>query len=177
MAATREALGELADPARQQPSRVAASRSAEGSRPSTISADTPALASVAVESVALPGVVLLLEVLNSRRDARLARDLVAAAARNWSQPPLQRRFSFPLDSGNPADSNQASAVRRALRAFVDKDLQDHEARVVLYVGSVAERLPDAWPGVQVLTVSDLVEFSRDPQAKKDLWAKLCAPGR
>jgi hypothetical protein len=123
--------------------------------------------------LALPGVVVLMEALSSRRDARLARDLVTAAAGNWSQPPVERRFSLRLDAGEGADSNQASAVDRALRAFVDKDLQDHHARVVLYVGSVAKRLPDSWPDLRVIRVPDLTALSRDPKAKQLLWAEMC----
>lgn len=128
-------------------------------------------------SVALPGVVVLLEDLSSKRDARLVRDLVTAAVGNWSQPPVQRRFSLPLDAGKGADPEQVSAVDRALRAFVDKDLQDHQARVVLYVGSVAQRLPDSWPDLRVIRVPDLAGFSRDPKAKQVLWAELCVLNR
>ena len=123
-------------------------------------------------SVALPGVVLLLEGAGSKRDMRLARDLVSAVAGDWGRKPERRRFVWPPTSG--AVPGADSAPRRGLRAFVDKDLEDHAAQVLICAGKVGERLPDPWRDVHVLRVPELSQLSRNAAAKRRLWTELAA---
>lgn len=132
-----------------------------------------------VVSVALPGVVLLLDGAVSRRDMRLARDLVSAVAGDWNRQPERRRFVWPPTSGVlPGSAGDAhpdragSAASRALRAFADKHLEDHRARLLICAGQVGERLADDWDGVRLLRIAALSQLGRDAAAKRRLWAEL-----
>ncbi len=154
-------------------------RRSDGSRRRAETPDSAPAERIVVESVALKGVVLLLYGPVSRRDQRLAHDVVSSAVAAWSEKPVHRRFSWPpaAPAGkSAADANGLPVLRRALRAFVDKDLHDHQAHKVLYVGAVAEHLPDTWPGARVLRLPALGELSRDAEAKKRLWTEMCASG-
>ena len=182
-------VARAAEPRRRPATEATGTAPAAG--PAVAAATSPAVSAApgdaadqgafSVVSVALPGVVLLLEGDASRRDMRLARDLVSAVAGEWARKPERRRFLWPPTSGVVPASGGASdparaetAPSRALRAFADKHLEDHKARLLICAGSVGDRIPDHWEGVRVLRISALSELSRDAAAKRRLWSELSA---
>lgn len=133
---------------------------------------TPAVAPWAALSLALPGVVMLVDGGVSRRDRRLAMDVLAAAAGDWHSRPVSRRLEWPPPVATAAVAMDDEAARRALAAFAGKDVTDHAARLLLCVASLARRLPAAEPECRRLVIADLEELGREPAAKRDLWREL-----
>jgi hypothetical protein len=123
-------------------------------------------------SLALPGMVMLVDGAASQRDLRLAMDVLATAAGNWNARPASRRFDWPPPVAAPSVATSDEAARRALAAFTGKDVVDHGAALVLCVASLAQRLPADEPTCRRLVVPDLGELGRDPAAKRDLWREL-----
>jgi hypothetical protein len=127
-----------------------------------------------VLSIAAAGVVLLVDGASSRRDLRLALDVVAAASGDWQVKPVSRRFDWrPELAGDGSLPSQAG--QRALHAFVDKDLVDHGARLLLCVEPLGARLPDAWPGCRRMMIPALEVLGREAEAKRTLWLDLEEP--
>lgn len=139
-------------------------------------APAAAASPIAVVSLALGGVVLLAEDVRSRRDRRLARDVLAAAAGDFVTRPAARRFHWPPQGAGDAVAADAASGDRALRAFVDKDLADHGAALLLCTESVARRLGDERPGCRRVTMPDLATLGRDVGGKRALWQAI-AGGR
>jgi hypothetical protein len=66
----------------------------------------------------------------------------------------------------------ADALRRALEAFVDKDLADHGASLLLCSEMLADQLPDRWPDCRRVIVPPLDRLGRDAALKRALWQTL-----
>jgi hypothetical protein len=136
-------------------------------------ADMPAEAQpFAVQSLILGGVLLLVEDSRSRRDRRLAGDVLGAAAGDYRSRPVARRFCWPPEGAGDAVAGDADSGDRALRAFVDKDIADHGARLLLCTAPVAPRLGEGWPGCRQVTLPELATLARDVEAKRALWQAL-----
>lgn len=138
--------------------------------------DTPAEIDQAVEpwsvlSLAQGDTVLLVDGDSSRRDLRLALDVLSAASGDWQGKAVSRRFDWPPRVAGqhvpPADDG-----RRAFNAFVDKDLDDHEAALLLCVETLAGMLPDALAGRRRVVIPALAELGRDTAAKRALWRTI-----
>ncbi|MEZ5558262.1 MAG: hypothetical protein R3E86_06920 [Pseudomonadales bacterium] len=157
--------------------RTAATRSArQAAAPGSANTPTPEAAArdhMAVLSLALPGVVLLCAGSASRRDLRLAMDVVAAVACDWTARPESRRFDWP-PPGSVAPDAGGDASRRALRAFVEKDLQDHRVRLLVCTADVAAWLAAPEDGVRLVQIPPLAELGSDPDAKRHLWTQISA---
>lgn len=126
----------------------------------------------------LAGVMVLLEGMPTRRDGRLVRDLLSAATGDWGGQPSTRRFDWPpaldMDIGG---ATGADAADRALRAFVAKDIADHQVSLLIGTGALTARFRSLRPqslrysGAR-LEVSSLDRLSRDPVEKRQVWAAL-----
>lgn len=156
----------------------AAARSAQAAGPN--SANTPhparepaALPALRVEgyAFALPGAVLLLAARPVGRDARFARDLLAAAAGSYAAEPELRRFEWPPSMLLPG-TQSPDAGPRALAAFLDKLLQDTGAKALLIEATIADLLPTARSGVLVVRIANLSELAREGAAKRAVWSLL-----
>ncbi|MGA1370818.1 MAG: hypothetical protein ACO3Z6_04400 [Pseudomonadales bacterium] len=124
----------------------------------------------------LSGAVLLLMNRPVGREARFARDLLAAAAGNYTAEPERRVFEWPPVASLPG-AMAPGAAQRALAAFIDKLVQDAGARAVLaeagtVEAGVIEALSSAQPQVVVVSFSRLAELVRDGAAKRALWQGL-----
>lgn len=150
-----------------------ASRPPTRARPSPRPVDQRA---ITVQSVAAPGVLLLVSGTLGRRDRRLVLDLLGAATGDWQGRPQIRPFQWPpaLPSGVAA----ASAAS-ALRAFVDKDVADHGVTALVHTADLASLLPppEAWPGCRRHVIDSLPALGQDPAGKRALWRFLSAAGR
>jgi hypothetical protein len=125
-----------------------------------------------VLSLALGDAVLLVDGESSRRDLRLAQDVLAAATGDWRKRPAARRFHWPPDVAGGGVQPAADAGRRALNAFVDKDLGDHAARLLVCTEPLAPRLEESWPGCRRLVIPALDVLGREAAAKRSLWRIL-----
>ena len=150
-------------------------------RPLKVEASAPEpVEPFAVLSVTAAGVMVLLEGTPTRREGRLIRDLLSAATGEWGGQPSTRRFDWPpaLDMGI-ATAIGADAADRALRAFVAKDVADHQVALLIATGALIGRFQSLraqslrYAGVR-LEVSSLDLLSRDPMEKRRVWAALAA---
>lgn len=127
-------------------------------------------------SLAQGGALLLVPADASKRDLRLAQDLVAAASGDFGGQAVARRFDWPPDMRLGEVAADAASGRRAFAAFVAKDVADHGVRVVLAVESLeAELAADALPGCRRLIIADLGRLGQDEAAKRALWQRLGDP--
>jgi len=131
----------------------------------------PAVAPFSILAASLDGVTLLMEGRPDRRAARLVRDLLSAAAGQWSAQPVTRQFDWPPAVGLP-ELSADDVSGRALLAFVDKTLTDHATWLVLVVGAAATRLPVLAPRLARLALPDLKTLGQDPAAKRQVWAAI-----
>ena len=130
-------------------------------------------------SLVCGGALLLVAGDASRRDLRLAMDVLGAAAGDFRAKPASRRFDWPPRGaeGTVAAGGPGPAGARALLAFVDKDLADHGVRRVLCTAGVEQRLPALPEGIDRVTVPELATLGQDPDAKRALWQALKRGGR
>jgi len=128
-------------------------------------------------SLAVGGVVLLVDGESSQRDLRLAMDILAAACGDWAGKPSSRRFDWPPGGVARAAAGGAAAARRALAAFVDKDLTDHQARLLVCTESLAELVPQPSASWRRLVIPELDTLGRDAEAKRALWEALAGTPR
>lgn len=165
-----------------EPAPLVGPRQPREDAPESAAADTAAAAEAppvptsssqawSVLSIALPGTVLLLDAGASRRDLRLARDLVAAASGDWRARPVRRRFDWPPRVSG-AVTRADDDGRRALNAFVGKDLDDHGARLLICTGTYLALLPESLPGCRLVACPTLDVVGRDTEAKRALWAAI-----
>jgi DNA polymerase III psi subunit len=131
-------------------------------------APAPRLEGVAL---ALPGAVLFLAGRPVGRDARFARDLLAAAAGAYALEPELRRFEWPPSMPLPG-AQSPDAGQRALAAFLDKLLQDSGAKALLIETPMADLLPTSLAGVLIVRFPELSGLARDGAAKRAVWASL-----
>lgn len=125
----------------------------------------------AVVSLSVPGVTLLLEGRPGPRAARIARDLFGAAGARWDAEPAYREFDWPPAPGLPVVTGP-DAARRALGAFVEKELADHQPRLLLVAESLAARLDTTPAGIRRVLLPDLDRLAVDAQAKRKVWSAL-----
>jgi hypothetical protein len=114
-------------------------------------------------------VLLVLRADATRRERRLAGDLLSAAAGIWGRRPLTRRFDWPA-AGNPPAQPQAAA--RALRALVGKDVQDHGTALLVYPAALAGMLQGGVSECRHLEIPELASLGRDAPGKRTLWRTL-----
>jgi hypothetical protein len=127
---------------------------------------------ISVLSIALAGTLVLVDGASSRRDLKLARDVAAAASGDWQARPVSRRFDWPPAVPGDGVPPAADAGRRALNAFVDKDLGDHEARLLLCIEPLARLLPESFSGCRRLVMPALDVLGREAEAKRALWQAI-----
>ncbi|HAR29892.1 MAG TPA: hypothetical protein DCR65_00110 [Gammaproteobacteria bacterium] len=173
---TDRELARAAAPLASAPVAPAPSAAAAGPN----SANTPhparepsAIPALRVEGygLALPGAVLLLAGRPVGRDARFARDLLAAAAGSYAAEPELRRFEWPPALPLPG-TQSPDAAQRALAAFLDKLLQDMGAKALLVEAAIAEMLPAAFADVLVVRFPNLSGLAREGAAKRAVWSSL-----
>jgi hypothetical protein len=136
-------------------------------------ARTEAVRSLTVLALACPGVLLTLTGTPSRRDLRLARDLLAAATGRWDVSPQRRAFRWPPGLPASAEGGGSNSMERALAAFIDKDIADHAVSLLLCTADVDVLLPGEWPGCRRHVIAPLEALGRDAGAKRAVWRFLC----
>jgi hypothetical protein len=121
----------------------------------------------------VPGVLLAVTGNPSRRDLRLAFDVLAAAGGGWRATPQRRAFRWPPAAPAPTGDEAASEANRALAAFLEKDIADHGVELLLCTADVVERVPAAPPGCRRHVIPALADLGRDVAAKRALWRFIC----
>lgn len=175
-AATQEPAAEPAPAAERAPeSETVAEPEPRTESPEVVEAE--AQTPWAALSLAAGGVVLLVDGASSQRDLRLAMDILAAACGDWAGKPSSRRFDWPPGGAARAAAGGAAAARRALAAFVDKDLTDHQARLLVCAESLAEFVPQPSASWRRLVIPELDTLGRDAEAKRALWEALAGTPR
>ena len=116
----------------------------------------------AVVALGLPGAVLVVDAFPRKQEAALARDLLRTARRDWSAAIGQTRFEWPQPS-------LSGASGPALMAFVEKQVEDFGARLLLVTESAAGRLGDC--PMEIVRVPDLPALA-DPRNKSALWRRF-----
>ncbi|MFU8816387.1 MAG: hypothetical protein ACNA7W_13640 [Pseudomonadales bacterium] len=139
-------------------------------RPQPSRKPQPAVETLSVLLLSLGGCILLIEGSPSRRDQRLATDVLSAACGDWKAKPTTRHFDWP-PAGGLLEAD-ADAPLRALEAFVDKDVADHQARLLLCPESVSARLSNRWPGCRRVVIPPLDQLGRDGALKRALWQTM-----
>lgn len=124
----------------------------------------------AAVSLVAGGVVLLVDGDSSRRDLRLAMDILATASGNWLDKPASRRFDWPQD-GVSGFGGGADPAGRAFAAFVDKELADHGAATLMVEETLSERLPNR-DGHARVQIPALARLGRDVAQKRMLLQTL-----
>ena len=109
---------------------------------------------------------MLVELARSKAARRFALDIIAASSGQFGGGTAQLAFDWP----QPGVDNHADAVRKALGAFVAKQLADQAPALVLVGREVAnrlERVPD-----DCILMAPLAELMVDGDKKRALWAEL-----
>lgn len=125
-----------------------------------------------VLSLALGGVVMLVDGDSSRRDLRLAQDVLSAAAGEWRSRPVSRRFDWPPPVSGDGAAPAQDAGARALAAFAGKDLEDHEGVLLICEAGVEPRLGEVRAGCRRIAMPRLDVLGRDSDAKRQLWHRI-----
>ncbi|MEM8766599.1 MAG: hypothetical protein AAGE43_04095 [Pseudomonadota bacterium] len=151
--------------------------------PMTVPADAgPAVAPFVVLCLRKAGGLVILEAdatggPRQKAERRFAVDLLAAATGAWGGDTEALVFSWP----QAAIENTAVAQRKALRAFLAKQLSDAQATVVLMDEGLSARLPEDGAffdgsadagGADVLSVPPLTALMSDGALKRALWQTL-----
>jgi hypothetical protein len=152
----------------QPPSAVSEAATIEPDTAAPVAGQVP----VSVLSIALPGSVVLVDGASSRRDLKLARDVAAAASRDWRATPVSRRFDWSPRVAGDGVPPAADAGTRAFNAFVDKDLVDHGAWLLLCIEPLARLLPESFAGCRRLVIPALDVLGREADAKRALWQAI-----
>lgn len=160
----------LTDPGAEKTLPQMAEVSRANVAPAQPSGRTSAVDAWAALSLVAGGVVLLVDGSSSRRDLRLAMDVLATASGSWIDKPASRRFDWPPD-GVSTIGRGADPAGRAFAAFVDKELADHGAETLLVEETLSERLPERGGPVRV-QIPALARLGRDVAAKRALWEIL-----
>ncbi len=130
--------------------------------PEPLASEAPGEAPFSIVALGAPGVLLLVDALQRSGEARLARDVVRAVRRDWSAPVEQAQFAWPQPGASGASAP-------AVTAFVEKQAEDHAARLLLASESVAARLRDA--PFEFVAVPDLASLA-EPRNKLALWRRI-----
>ena len=99
---------------------------------------------------------------------RLCKDLLASATGDWDTSLREITFSWPV-GGSQADG------WRAFKAFVEKQLADTDARLVLCSAALARQLAGLKTDCELLVMPAFADF--DAARKRTLWCSMQALGR
>ena len=116
----------------------------------------------AVDALGLPGALLVANAFSRGGETTLAKDVLRAARRDWSAAVGQARFDWP-------QPGVAGASAPALAAFVEKQAENFDAKLVLVAESAAPRLGDC--AFEFVRVPDMASLA-DPRNKRLLWRRL-----
>lgn len=128
---------------------------------------------IAVVCVSAPGVLLLHESRQphgvGKSNSRLVTDLLAATAGDWQISVREAQFTWPPAGVTKLQSQDGC---RALGAFVEKQLQECDARWVLATDTVVNWLAGGLPGDKLIGIPPLQNLSADSEQKKRLWRQI-----
>lgn len=111
---------------------------------------------------------MLVALGQAKTERRFALDVLAAASGVFGGETAQLAFDWP----QPGVENNPDTARRALAAFVAKQLGDRPDGQVLIGAEVVERLEAAPDGCLVLPA--MAELMVDGERKRALWQALTA---
>jgi|TARA_B100000315_G_scaffold216719_1_gene216816 hypothetical protein len=159
-----ESAGEYqiqADPSEERPRLDSPPRSNPQAQPEATGRVEPATHRFVIHALCVPGVVLLSDAI-TRQNRTLFFDLLRAAASDWQATPAALEFSWPI----PGASGDAGP---ALNAFVDKQVSDFAARLVLATESARDHL-----GAGAISTETVPDFSQSgqPESKLELWRRI-----
>jgi hypothetical protein len=126
----------------------------------------PALAPFSVACLSKGPVLMLVELAPSKAGRRFALDVLAAASGVFGGETTQLAFDWP----QPGVDNTPETVRKALGAFVAKQIGDLDPARLLMDREVAGRLERVPDGCVLL--APLAELMVDGQKKRALWTEL-----
>jgi len=140
-----------------------------GSAPPSRADELPACR---ILSLRLPGALLLCEADEPALARRLGRDLLASTSGGSVATPEETLFEWdPRAVGSAAVNG-----RRALAAFVRRQLDELGAGTLLASAQVTSRVPDlegeAGSAVRLLRIPDLPTLLDQPEAKRALWQRI-----
>lgn len=145
-------------------SKKAASRMSPS--PDVTSTAEPAVAPFSVACLSKGQVLMLIELGRSKAASRFALDVLAASSGQFGGEAVQLDFDWP----QPGVDNNAGSARKALGAFVAKQVGDRAPALVLVGREVANRLEQVPDGSILL--APLAELMVDGDKKRALWAEL-----
>ncbi len=134
--------------------------------PAPARAAGPAVAPFSVACLSKGPVLMLIELGPSKAARRFALDLLAAGSGMFGGESTQLAFDWP----QPGVDNNAEAVRKALSAFLSKQIDDLDPSTLLIGREVADRLGQVPDGCILL--APLAELMVDGQKKRSLWTEL-----
>ena len=102
----------------------------------------------------------------SRAARRFALDLLSAASGIWGGEAAQLAFDWP----QPGIENNAETQRKALGAFVAKQIGDHDGGLMLIGAEVVERLSETPAGALIL--APLEALMTRGELKRELWREI-----
>lgn len=111
-------------------------------------------------------VLMLVELGPSKAARRFALDVLAASSGIYGGDTAQLAFEWP----QPGVDNNPETLKKALGAFVSKQLSDHAPSRVLISQEVSARLEQIPDGC--IELPPLSELMVDGEGKRALWAKL-----
>ena len=111
-------------------------------------------------------VLMLIEPADLRAGHRFAADVLSALSGIWGGSMTKLAFEWP----QPGIANDAQSVRRALGAFVSKQVGDNGDGLTLIGGELVERLPGVPEGCVILPPIDAL-MTRG-ELKRALWEEL-----
>ena len=143
------------------PKRPADGAGARPARP-VPAASTPTDEAFRLTATCAQGVLVATGAFASRKQAALAADIARCAGRDWTADVKHLRFDWPLPG-------ITGAAAPALRAFLDKQMQDFAVQRPLVTASMARKIPpDAF---DCIAIPDLEQLE-DADAKRELWRLL-----
>ena len=109
---------------------------------------------------------MLVELGRSKAVRRFALDILAASSGVFGGESAQLSFDWP----QPGVDNNPSSARKALGAFMSKQLSDQDPALVLIGREVAAHLEQT-PAASI-ELPPLAELMVDGDLKRALWAEL-----
>ncbi len=170
---TAEALAELSAPERllptAEPAQTEAAQRAPVAQPEPRPqppVSGPEVQPFSVYCLSKGPVLMLVELGASKAERRFALDVLAASSGLFGGNAAQLAFEWP----QPGVDNNPGTVRKALRAFVAKQLGDQQPEQILIGREVAGRLEQLPEGA--IELAPLAELMVDGALKRALWAEL-----
>ncbi len=128
----------------------------------------PAVDAFRVLSLVSEGGLLLIQPTDVRAGRRFGAELLAGATGNWGKDCTQLIFSWPQQG----IENTESSMRKALGAFVEKQVADAATDRVLITRETCERVDENRLPEDALRLPGIDELMISGELKKSTWLEI-----